>query len=360
MVSTPTPLVEKMTLFWQGHFTTSLSKVYEPDHLWKQQVLYRNSAFGNFTTFTQAMALEEAMLLYLDNADSYKGSPNENFARELMELFTLGVGNYTQADVTASAKAWTGYSYDYTNRVYQYKANLHDNTNKTFFGQTGNYGGPDIINLIFQQKGTIVAHYMARKFWEFFAYQNPSAALVDSLATTFVGTGWSIKELLRAIFTNPEFYSATAKQGRVRSPIEYVVTVLKGLQVPSADVHPAWYMEGMGQEMYNPPDVSGWKLNKYWISTSMLLAKANFAENCSYTLDDQNNNRHPFRDAATADNNVLVDRAFQIFGVTNPMPATRTVLLGWLTAQKAAQYEEWFLPYGFLVLTMLMPDLMMA
>jgi uncharacterized protein (DUF1800 family) len=364
MVSTPTPIVEKMTLFWHGHFTTSLSKVYEPDHIWKQHVLYRNSALGNFQAFTQAMAIEEAMLLYLDNADNRKRAPNQNFARELMELFTLGVGNYTETDVAAAAAAWSGYGYNWDARVYQFNANQHDNGNKTFFGETANFNGPQIIDKIFAAKGTIVAHYISRKMWEFFAYQNPSAAIVDALATTFIGTGWSIKELLRAIFTRPEFYSTTAKQGRVRSPIEYVVVVLKGLNatasVAAADVHPEWFTDGMGQEMFDPPDVSGWKLNKYWVSTSMLYSKARFAENCTWSLDDKNNNRQPFRDATSLTPDQLADRAFQIFGVSNPMPSTRAVLVDWATKQKAAQYQGWFEPYGFLTLSMLMPDLMMA
>jgi len=361
MASTPTPIVEKMTLFWQGHFTTSLSKVYEPDHIWQQHVLYRNSALtGDFRAFAQAMAIEPAMVLYLDNADNHKSSPNQNFARELMELFLLGVGNYTEADVVASAAAWTGYSYNWDTRHYEYKPDWHDNGNKTFFGTTKNWNGPQIIDEIFASKGTIVANYLCRKLWEFFAYQAPEQPILDALASTFISSGWNVRSVLSALFQRPEFYSAKAKQGRVRSPIEYVVTVLKGLQVPSADVHPEWFLSGMGQEPFDPPDVSGWKLNRYWVSTSMLYAKAGFAENASWTLADKSNPRHPFANAATMTPTQLADRAFQLFGITSPMPATRTVLQNWATAQKAAPYQEWVQPHDFMILSLLMPDLMMA
>jgi uncharacterized protein (DUF1800 family) len=356
MASTPTPIVEKMTLFWHGHFTTSLSKVYEPDHIWHQHVLYRTAGLGNYRDLAQAMAIEPAMVLYLDNADSYKRSPNQNFARELMELFLLGVGNYDEGDVAAAAAAWTGYSYNWDTRQYEYKPDWHDNGNKTFFGTTKNWNGPGIIDEIFASKGTIVAKHIARKLWEFFAYQNPSQAIIDALAAVLVNGNW-IKAVLSALFQRAEFYSATAKQGRVRSPIEYVVAVLKGLQVPSADLHPEWFMEGMGQELWDPPDVSGWKLNKYWVSTSMLYAKARFAESSSWTLNDKNH--HPFANAASMSPTDLAQRGFDLFGITTPMPTTRTVLVNWATAQKAAG-QAWVQPHNFMILSMLMPDLMMA
>ena len=149
MRTRPRPMQEKMTLFWHGHFTSSWwDGIGRTDHMMHQNQLYRTQAQGNFLTLTQAMSLEPAMLVYLNNADNRKGSPNQNFARELMELFTLGVGNYTEADVEAAARAWTGHNADWPAYNYLFVSNRHDLANKTFFGTTKNWDGPDIINEI--------------------------------------------------------------------------------------------------------------------------------------------------------------------------------------------------------------------
>ena len=141
-----------------------------------QNKLFRDSAFGNFRSLTQAMSLQPAMLYYLDNLDNVASSPNQNFARELMELFTLGVGNYTEADVIAAARAWTGHGIDWPTRQYEFHSNEHDNTTKSFMGVTRNWNGPDIIDYILRENTTkklVACKFLTRKLWEFFAYQNP-------------------------------------------------------------------------------------------------------------------------------------------------------------------------------------------
>ena len=148
MATRPRPFQEKMTLFWHGHFTTEWDVVGRSDHMMRQNQLYRSQGLSNFLSLTQAMSIEPAMLIYLSNATNVKGTPNQNFARELMELFTLGVGNYSEDDVAAAARAWTGHNYNGTTALYEFRPTRHDIGNKTFFGTSKNWDGPDIVNEI--------------------------------------------------------------------------------------------------------------------------------------------------------------------------------------------------------------------
>ncbi|MEI7548814.1 MAG: DUF1800 family protein, partial [Actinomycetota bacterium] len=191
MVHTPRPMQEKMTLFWHGHFTSGWWDIGKGFHMMLQNHLYRQRALGDFRLLTQDMAIQPAMLVYLSNAGNVKGEPNQNFARELMELFTLGVGNYTEADVDASARAWTGHNADWPDYVYQFYPNRHDTGSKTFFGTTKNWNGPDIINEILRDNATkkvIAARFIAKKLWEFFAYVGPPDTIVNELATVFLNS----------------------------------------------------------------------------------------------------------------------------------------------------------------------------
>ena len=245
MATVPHPLQEKLALFWHGHFATQYSKVGSAKDMYDQNHLFRTAGAGGFESLTQQMALQVAMLIYLDNDPNSKGSPNENFARELMELFTLGVNQYTQADVVASARAWTGHNVDYgaDPRVYRFYPERHDTDLKTFMGTTQNWDGPQIITRILtvEPQRSIAARFIANKLWTFFAYPNPPAALLDALVAAFVGSGLDITTLLRTIFLRPEFYSTAARQGLVRSPVEWIVTVLRTLGMSAVDANPQWW-----------------------------------------------------------------------------------------------------------------------
>ena len=179
-----------MTLFWSNHFVSSFDKVYDARAMWDQVQLYRSLALGNFRTLCHQMALTVAMLEYLDNATNAAGSPNQNFARELIELMTLGPGNYTEADVDASARAWTGHGIDDSvqPRRYVFRPTWHDNGTKTFFGTTKNWDGPAIIDEILDNpaKRTIMARFICRKLWGWFAYAKPADAVINGLADVFV------------------------------------------------------------------------------------------------------------------------------------------------------------------------------
>ena len=293
MIDAPKPIQEKMAFFWHGHFCSSWDKVNSAWAMMNQNKLFRDQAFGNFRAMTQTMALQPAMLFYLDNLDNVKTSPNQNFARELMELFTLGVvdengvPNYTEDDVTAGARAWTGHGINWTTYDYKFWTGDHDYGSKTFMGVARNWNGPDIINYLLQEntaKKLVACKFLTRKLWEFFAYQNPSQALVAELAQVLYDNDFAIKPWVRAMLMHDEFYSTTAMQGLVKSPVDFVVACHYYTGYRGANTNPQWYVDSMGQEPFAPPNVAGWKTNAYWVNTSVFGARAEFARDVTWRL----------------------------------------------------------------------------
>ena len=286
MVARPRAIQEKMTLFWHGHFTTGISDgVGRVDLMLRQNQLYRSAGMGNLLPLTQSMAVDPAMLYYLSGANNTKGAPNENFARELMELFTLGVGNYAEDDVAASARAWTGHNA--VDGTYVFVPTRHDTANKTFFGTTKNWDGPDIINEILRDnagKRQVAARYIARKLWEFFAYVGPEPALLEDLQNTFLVNNLEITPLLRYMFNRTEFYSPTAKQGLIRTPADWSVALSFYSGKTAKDLSLVSRGESMGQQLFDPPNVAGWKANGYWLTTSTLSARAILARDLAAKL----------------------------------------------------------------------------
>ncbi|MCC6546903.1 DUF1800 domain-containing protein [Candidatus Sumerlaeota bacterium] len=272
MGRTPRPLQEKMTLFWHGHFATSGDKVKEPQSNYDLNKIFRENATGNLKTLTFEVGKSSAMLRYLDNNQNRKGHPNENWSRELMELFTLGIGHYTEDDIKEAARAFSGY----TDRRGQFTfvANQHDYGTKTFLGQTGTFDGADIINIIFQQPQA--ARFISRKLWEYFVYENPSDELVEELATILRTNDYELKPLLRAMFSSQEFYGTKAMAGQIKSPAQYVVMLMDQLQYkPDKKVLINLALRGLGQDLFYPPNVKGWPGNRAWINTNTLLIRYN-------------------------------------------------------------------------------------
>jgi uncharacterized protein (DUF1800 family) len=377
MRTVPRPLQEKLTLFWHGHFATSQEKVNSAVDMYAQNRLFRAEGLGSFENLVQKMSKQVAMLIYLDNDPNEKGSPNENFARELMELFTLGVNQYTQDDVVASARAWTGHNVDYNAvpRAYRFYPERHDTGMKTFMGTTQNWDGPQIITRILtvDPQRQIAARFIAKKLWTFFAYPNPASTLLDDLTTAFVGSNLDVATLLRAIFLRPEFYSTEARQGLVRSPVEWVVTCLKGLGFTAAATNPQWWMDQMGQQLFYPPNVAGWKNNAYWVNSTALWARADFARNLTWKADQAGflaeimqrtaSNQHTMTSADA------IDLAYRKFGLTgasgNVSPYVRAVLMTWLEGQWASEYAptySWnhWAPIDLTTMMMLTPDVQLA
>ncbi len=276
MLMTEAPLREKMTLFWHDHFATSVQKVKQPTLMIHQNELFRRNAFGSWKDMTQSILMDGAMMLYLDTQTSKKDHPNENFAREVMELFTLGEGNYTEQDIHEAARAFTGYQFNRFNGKVTVNKRQWDETDKTIFGKTGPFDGKGVIDLIFTRKEP--AAFMAKKLWEFFAYEAPPEAAVEALADSFQKSNYRVGELLKEIFLSKEFYSPAAMRSQIKSPIQYLVSMLKELELQNPpNGFPIVAQQQLGQILFLPPNVAGWDWGKAWINTNTLLTRYNLA-----------------------------------------------------------------------------------
>ncbi|HEX3539728.1 MAG TPA: DUF1800 domain-containing protein [Acidimicrobiales bacterium] len=285
MIATSTPLREKMTLLWHGHFATAFQKVRVASFMFRQNELFRTLGGGSFETLTQAVAKDPAMMRWLDTESNVAGHPNENFARELMELFTLGIGNYAETDVQAAARAFTGWSLVPATGAFVLRPRRHDSGPKTFLGQSGNFDGTDIVRIVTHQPAS--ARFVVAKLWSHLAYPvAPTDALVAPLAAAYA-RDLDITSLLRTIFLHPGFTSSAAKQGLVKQPIEWVVGLARAFGL-DADLKPSGgtgagavagrsplsgILAVLAQEPFNPPNVGGWAQNGYWLNTATSLAR---------------------------------------------------------------------------------------
>jgi uncharacterized protein (DUF1800 family) len=276
MRTTEAPLREKMTLFWHGHFATSMQKVKEPYLMWLQNETLRSNALGNFGTMTKAISRDPAMLIWLDTRESQREHPNENFARELMELFTLGIGNYTEQDVQEAARAFTGYRINPVDESFRFSAIQHDDGEKKLFGRAGKLQGDEVIDQILARP--VCATFIVRKIWEFFAYEDPAPGFIDALAVNFRAQKYELRPLLREIFRSKEFYSLAAVRTQIKSPVQWMVQTAKVL---NADLPKGFVavnaLRQLGQVPFAPPSVKGWDGGKSWITTSTLLFRYNLA-----------------------------------------------------------------------------------
>jgi uncharacterized protein (DUF1800 family) len=276
MGATPAPLVEKMTLFWHGHFATSAEKVKDGYWMWRQNDTLRRHALGNFVALTKEMSRDPAMMIYLDLPQSRREHPNENWARELMELFTVGIGNYSEQDVRESARAFTGYRLNLSTQQFWFARNQHDGGTKAFLGRRGNFNGDDIIDILTQQ--TACAQFISKKLCRFFIADEPASAVVDGVAASLRTHNFELKPVLREIFSSAEFYAAANVRSQIKSPAQFIVETCKVLNcdLPGAPIAQG-AMRQMGQLLFAPPNVKGWDGGKSWISTSTLLFRNNFA-----------------------------------------------------------------------------------
>ena len=276
MAKGPRPLQEKMTLFWHGHFATSAEKVRDAYLMWMQNDLFRQQATGNWLKLLTAVAKDPAMLVWLDQGQSRKDHPNENFAREVMELFTLGEGHYTEKDVTEAARAMTGWSYDRRDQEFIERPRIHDAGIKTVLGKTGDLNGDDVLALIVAQPQA--ARYITAKLWNFFAGPNPSEELAAALAEEFRKNGNEFKPLLKTMFRSREFYAESVIRNQVKSPVQWLVGSVRVLEreLPPPFVCFA-LTRNLGQDLFAPPNVKGWDGGLSWITTNNLLARYNEA-----------------------------------------------------------------------------------
>jgi uncharacterized protein (DUF1800 family) len=276
MARGPRPFQEKMTLFWHGHFATSFEKVRDCYYMWRQNELFRRMATGNWLELLTEAGKDPAMLVWLDQAQSRKDHPNENFAREVMELFALGEGHYTEKDITEAARALTGWSLDPESQKFMERPFIHDNGDKTVLGKTGNLDGGDFLEQIVAQPQAAV--FITAKLWNFFAGEMPSPELNADLANFFRQSGNNFKPLMRVIFSTEEFYSPSVVRNEIKSPVQWLVGSCRMLEceLPPPLVSTN-LLRSLGQDIFAPPNVKGWDGGLAWITTNNLLARYNQA-----------------------------------------------------------------------------------
>ncbi|HEX4764154.1 MAG TPA: DUF1800 domain-containing protein [Usitatibacter sp.] len=272
MTVTPSPLTERMTLFWHNHFATSQQKVKSGVLMYRQNVLLRREALGNFATLLHAVSKDPAMLAYLDNARSRKEAPNENFAREVMELFTLGEGHYGERDIKEAARAFTGWSIEPSTGEYRYRPFFHDAGEKTVLGHSGRFGGDEVLDILLARPEA--AEFVVGKLWREMVSPAPDPAQVKRLAGVFRDARYELKPLLRAMLLSDAFWAPENRASLIKSPVDLVVGTLRTFDIRPLDMRPAVIASAtLGQNLLSPPNVKGWPGGEAWITTSTLLAR---------------------------------------------------------------------------------------
>ena len=277
MLATSSPLTEKMTLFWHNHFVSGQQKVKLAVLMYRQNVTLRENALGNFATFLHAIARDPAMVIYLDNAQNRKGTPNENFAREVMELFTLGEGHYHEQDIKEAARAFTGFSLNRETGYFMFRPFIHDYGDKTVLGRTGNLDGDDVLDILLSRPET--AEFVTAKLWREFVSPDPDEAQMKRIAARFRSSRYEIKVALQEILTSDAFYAPENRGTLIKSPIDLVVGTMRQFGMRPGETVPfAVAAAGMGQNLFGPPNVKGWPGGEAWINSSTLLARKAFLD----------------------------------------------------------------------------------
>lgn len=272
MVLTKRPLLEKMTLFWHGLLTSSYSASARTNLMYVQNEFLRTHALGSLSDLLVGITTDGAMLKWLDGTGSGKAHPNENYARELMELFTMGVGNYTEADVRAGARALTGWVVDKQNQVV-FRPQAHDDSVKTYLGHTGNFGVKDVISIILDNPAT--PRYLAGRMWSFFVYPDPTDAELATVITAYRQSKGNIRSMMEAVLRSPAFSSPKAYRALVKSPVELIAGFARQMGHP-IDAATAAAGDAMGQGLLDPPNVAGWPPGAAWLSTGSWMARMRY------------------------------------------------------------------------------------
>jgi uncharacterized protein (DUF1800 family) len=277
MLNPQAAFAEKMTLFWHNHFATSQQKVRATQLIYRQNATLRQHALGNFGTLLHAIGRDPAMLVYLDTAGSRRENPNENFAREVMELFTLGEGQYQERDVKEAARAFTGWSIDRDTGEFLFRRGAHDPGVKTVLGKSGAWDGDAVLDILLAHPAT--ARFLVQKLWREFISPEPDAAEVERLAAGFVQSRYDIRAVMRALLLSPAFFALENRGTLVKSPIELVLGTVRTFQVETPSMRPAVAASALlGQNLLAPPNVKGWPGGNAWINSATLLGRKQVAE----------------------------------------------------------------------------------
>jgi uncharacterized protein (DUF1800 family) len=332
MVQTRRPLLEKLTLFWHGHFAVANYKVGNPQLMHQHIELLRTHALGRFDDMLQAVSKDPAMLIWLDGASNHRNAPNENYGRELLELYTLGIGNYDEDDVLAAARAFTGWNL--RNNEYFFDDAQHDAGDKTFLGQSGPFDGGDILNIVAADQAT--AQRISHKLFTFFAYSNPEPEVLAPLVDLYTSSGHNISSLVEAILRSDAFYSDRSQFEHIKSPIEYVVGSVRllGASVRERELVPV--LRTLGQEILNPPNVAGWPGDQYWINPSTLLTRFNFAARLATARGQPGDGATDIKPADLLgmsnldDPNTLIQHVLTLTGGIDMSPESRQALVDYV------------------------------
>jgi len=282
MIETSRPLEEKMTLFWHGHFATGYRKIENSYHQFQQNQMFRRQALGSFASLLGSIIRDPAMLGYLDNNLNRRAAPNENLAREIMELFALGEGNYSENDIKEGARALTGYTFQ--GNSFEFRQNQHDTGSKRILGRSGNFNGEDFVQIILAQRGC--SEFISKKLYEFFvaavpadrrdpAYA-PAVSAIRHMARSLVRSNYAVAPVLTELFQSEHFYSRRFMCEQIKSPVQLIVGAVRSLNTPVRDLgilNDALSL--MGQQLFEPPSVAGWAGGRSWINTSTLFVRQN-------------------------------------------------------------------------------------
>jgi hypothetical protein len=273
MLTTGRPLEEKLTLFWHGHFASGNNKIRDYRMMLKQNEMFRAGASGSLRELLVGILKDPAMLVYLDNGENVKKHPNENFGRELLELFTMGVGNYTERDVREAARAFTGWTNDVLN--FKFDASQHDDGEKSILGRTGTFNGEDVVGIILEQP--VTAEFIASKFYRYFVRDEISNSVKQELGRSFRESGYRMKPLLKRMFLSKDFYSAPSYATQIKSPVHLVVSTYKKMGLTEVPTIPDFgrMTASLGQSLFDPPNVAGWAGGRTWITPASLLHRGN-------------------------------------------------------------------------------------
>ena len=303
MLATHHPLEEKTALFWHGHFAVNESKVRDYRKTYGQLQLFHKYGTGNFRDLLVAVAQDPAMLSFLDAAVNVKGAPNENFAREIMELFTMGVGNYSEKDVREGARAFTGWNY--VDLKFVVNKDKHDDGSKTFLGSTGNFDGVDVIDIILKQP--VTARFIAGKMYRFFVRQDLTPELQEKLGAVLRNNNYQIAPFLETVFLSRDFYSPASVGTQIKSPVQLAISTFKKLGLTEVPGVPDFNVATgtLGQRLFSPPTVAGWSEGRSWMTPGLLLERGNFIRD---VLFPDINFIAPDRANASADIRIVADK----------------------------------------------------
>lgn len=356
MASVPRPFEERLVLFWHNHFTSANRKVSDAVLMWNQNQLFRSLGSGDFSELAKAASIDPAMLVWLDGGYSTKWGPNENFSRELLELFLLGVNNgYSEFDVREMARAWTGHTFvrDANDEVigHELKANRHDSTSKTLFGVTAPWEGTQVLDAMIVSGGQlehmrpVVARHLSKKLWLWFAGTTPNPELHARLAAMLGSTPrMNIGSFLRSMFNLDDFYAPEVKAGLVRDPLLWIATMLRTSGLNFNTAHVDWYLDQLSMVPLDPPNVAGWKPNRSWISASAFWKRAETA----WTMFDTARKAAPagvnfLGDVTALSATAVVSKALDVFGEDRISDGSTTwsALVALVEADRADNSSSW-------------------